>query len=516
MKNIRFGWDYLHYSKQTEIKKIIEKNFSGFSPDGIYPNDSDTLPLFDLEYQPTNAWHNIVNILEHHHQPKMTLIHKDTTDFIKDNESFVYIIATNGGPELWCGGDTERNTLFHNIKEHTKEHIRKGKVVVTIDLSFEGFPIDGTDEMSVLDMGRHPHLAETVHKRAEEEKFPIENIVFLSANHKDVEYYKEWCEEKNIKKPMNWILLDWCEKAISSDFKHLEDTFEDNFNYKKDNIDTIKHYLCLCRRLKTPRIFHHLGLNYFNLLDKGSVSCILPKWEIRSVFKDIDRTKMEMNNAGEVTFSDCATEDDTEFNKTLKDSVFLDDIVDEWWTKFNHFGALGRRRYLFPLRRKKNIKSFLKKLPLLVDKTSFNTLDSFHHWDTKLYKDTMFSYVYETWSMSTNMVFFSEKIYKCILNYHPFLGMINYQTIDFMKRNGYKSFSPWIDETYDIISDPDERSEYLFKELQSLCEMPINKLLDWYGAQSDILIHNREVFMTNKHLENSTKQFLKVWEKHYE
>ena len=49
------------------------------------------------------------------------LENKDTTEYIKNNEAFIYVIATNGGPELWCGGTTKRNTLFHNIKEHTKE-----------------------------------------------------------------------------------------------------------------------------------------------------------------------------------------------------------------------------------------------------------------------------------------------------------------------------------------------------------------------------------------------------------
>ena len=44
------------------------------------------------------------------------LIHKDTTDYIKDNETFIYLIATNGGPRLWCGGHDDRGTLFHNLK----------------------------------------------------------------------------------------------------------------------------------------------------------------------------------------------------------------------------------------------------------------------------------------------------------------------------------------------------------------------------------------------------------------
>ena len=205
MAEVRFGWDYWNYSKQPEIKEIIQRDFSGFSPDGVYPNDSDTLPIFDSNYQPTNAWHNIVNIVDRHIEPRCTLINKDTIDFIKDSETFVYIVATNGGPELWCGGTTERNTLFHNIKEHTKNYIREGKVLLTIDLSFEGFPMDGTDKLSTFDMGPNPHLAETVHKRAEEEKFPIENIVFLSANHKDPENYKKYLFDDPISESVNKI-----------------------------------------------------------------------------------------------------------------------------------------------------------------------------------------------------------------------------------------------------------------------------------------------------------------------
>ena len=234
-------------------------------------------------------------------------------------------------------------------------------------------------------------------KRAEKEKFPIENIAFLSGNHKDPETYKKWCEENNIKKQMNWILLDWCERAISSDYKHIPNTFEENFNYKKDNLDNMKHYLCLMRRWKPSRVYNHLALNHHNILDKGSVSAILAKWDVKSIFKDIDRTKLEMNNAGEVTFSDCATEDDTEFNRTLlKEDEVLDVVTEEFFQRMRpDLSMLGTSSETYKIRAKENIKSFLNKLPLVVDKTSFNTLDSFHHWDSQLYKDTFFSFVYD-------------------------------------------------------------------------------------------------------------------------
>ena len=54
IEKIKFGWDYWNYSRQSEIRKII-KRFGGFSPDYTWQNDSDTLPLFDSNYQPTNA-----------------------------------------------------------------------------------------------------------------------------------------------------------------------------------------------------------------------------------------------------------------------------------------------------------------------------------------------------------------------------------------------------------------------------------------------------------------------------
>ena len=513
MKQIKFGWDYWNYSRQPKIRKIIKKDFSGFSQDYTWQNDSDTLPLFDSNYQPTNAWHNIVPIFDHH-IPHHKNIHKDVTDYIDDDESFVYVISTNGGPDLWCGGSTERNTLFHNIKEHTKEHIRKGKVLVVIDLSFEGFSIDCSDKYSSREMGGYPHLAETVHKRAESEKFPIENIVFLSGNHKDPENYKKWCEENNINKSMNWILLDWCERAISSDYKHTPNTFEENFNYKRDNLDNIKHYLCLMRRWKPSRIYHHLALNYHNLLDKGSVSAILAKWDIHSIFKDIDRTKLEMNNAGDVTFSDCATEDDTEFNRTLlKEDEVLDIVTEEFHNRMkpdlSHF--LGTTNTTYKIRAKDNIKSFLNKLPLVVDKTSFNTLDSFHHWDSKLYKDTFFSFVYETLALSPNIVFFSEKIYKCILNFHPFVAWANPHTLKFMNENGYKTFSPNISEVYDTKITPENRSILVMKEMVTLCNMTNIQLLDWYGQQEEILTHNYNHFMTEDRFMKSVNQFSEVY-----
>ena len=43
--------------------------------------------------------------------------------------------------------------------------------------------------------------------------------------------------------------------------------------------------------------------------------------------------------------------------------------------------------------------------------------------------------------------------------------------------------------------------------------MSIKDLLDWYGNQSEILIHNYNHFMHNNHLQKSGDKFLKVYDK---
>ena len=124
----------------------------------------------------------------------------------------------------------------------------------------------------------------------------------------------------------------------------------------------MKHYLCLMRRWKPSRVYHHLALNHHNILDKGSVSAILAKWDVKSIFKDIDRTKLEMNNAGEVTFSDCATEDDTEFNRTLlKQDDVLDIVTEEFFQRMRpDLSMLGTSSETYKIRAKENIKSLHK------------------------------------------------------------------------------------------------------------------------------------------------------------
>lgn len=75
----------------------------------------------------------------------------------------------------------------------------------------------------------------------------------------------------------------------------------------------------------------------------------------------------------------------------------------------------------------------------------------------------------------------SEKIYRCFALKHPFVLFARPGTLAELRRQGFKTFSPWIDESYDLIENDDERFDAIFKEITRL--MAHNHNEDWYHIQ---------------------------------
>ena len=93
-------------------------------------------------------------------------------------------------------------------------------------------------------------------------------------------------------------------------------------------------------------------------------------------------------------------------------------------------------------------------------------------------------------------VFLSEKIFKPISNLQPFLVFGDYLTLAELRRLGFKTFEPFIDESYDLEIDPKKRMFLLEKELLKLKNMPIEELHNWYYSITDILLYNQKHLYT--------------------
>ena len=88
----------------------------------------------------------------------------------------------------------------------------------------------------------------------------------------------------------------------------------------------------------------------------------------------------------------------------------------------------------------------------------------------------------------------SEKIYKPLTNFHPFLYLSNSRTLEVLKDLGFKTFHPFIDESYDKEPDNLKRFNMILSELKRLCNMEISELHDLYWQLSDTLIHNQNTY----------------------
>ena len=60
------------------------------------------------------------------------------------------------------------------------------------------------------------------------------------------------------------------------------------------------------------------------------------------------------------------------------------------------------------------------------------------------------------------------------------------------KKYGFRTFHPFIDESYDEIENDGERIKFLFDEITRLKNKSIDEIHEWYCSIKDTLIYNRK------------------------
>jgi hypothetical protein len=100
------------------------------------------------------------------------------------------------------------------------------------------------------------------------------------------------------------------------------------------------------------------------------------------------------------------------------------------------------------------------------------------------YKDSWFSMVTESGVRGGAVERFTEKPFKAVLGLHPFLILGLPHTLSQMKSYGFRSFTPYIDETYDTIEDDLTRITVLLAEFRRLTSLPDS---EWVRLSQDLL-----------------------------
>lgn len=126
-----------------------------------------------------------------------------------------------------------------------------------------------------------------------------------------------------------------------------------------------------------------------------------------------------------------------------------------------------------------------------------NGLDDF-------YENSYFSIVSETnyFKEMGEAIFLSEKVFKPVLKMHPFILASRPHSMRKFSELGYKTFSPFIDESYDVEEDDSKRLLMIVEETKRLCNLSKTELETFLHGCKEICEHNYQLLVGKKFNQN--------------
>jgi hypothetical protein len=359
-----------------------------------------------------------------------------------------YMICSgvNHHPDNWAGTHLAfRNEVkngFSYLSQQYLKDLREGRAMLLLDQSLEGY--------------QTTWLWEYFHTECKDYNINPRAIIYITGNLLCKEQYKNWADEHNISERMNVLPYAHFEEDvhfISKEMK-LDITVEKHIQYKKENVDKIKTYNCLQKRLRAHRIWFYIHLYEANLLDHGLVSMNSYEYT-QTYFEGRVPTQLISENANNILPLLVHGKSNTEHDDNFYIRRILDTVCLDSWIS-------------------------------VVSEASFGDQD--------------------------HTLFLSEKVFKPIACLHPFIVVGNKGSLKKLREMGYRTFEGFIDESYDELPTF-ERFEAIIESIKQV--QSIQNKFAWYESMKDILIHNYNTFQRNSKRENPACIELKNHYKEY-
>jgi len=207
----------------------------------------------------------------------------------------------------------------------------------------------------------------------------------------------------------------------------------------------------------------------------------------------------------------CFNKLNREHRMVLLERMIYESLVDKAWYSFEGEGNFKEiipnlSDQTFPLI-KQNIDMFPLRLNITEDR--HNPVD-IQPEDLQYYKDSYFSVITETLFYDKSRknqfhrpfvedsLFLTEKTYRCFALNHPFVLMARPYCLRVLREQGYKTFSPFINESYDEIENDDLRFEAIVKEIKRLNNFTGGDWEVWQTGIKEIVEFNQNHFHANK------------------
>jgi hypothetical protein len=224
-----------------------------------------------------------------------------------------------------------------------------------------------------------------------------------------------------------------------------------------------KKFLCYNRNVKAHRLYITAMLMSKNLIDKGFFSMYLYGQQTHGMSED---TRYVYNMLVDY------------FPKTWKDAA---NVLEDNYDKFPITLSLGTDNA-------HNMHEITEEDFAHYNDSYFGIIT-----ETKYFHDNPTNLSLLKTDLSLDGYLFSEKTYKFIAGKLPFIMVGVPGALRALRDLGYRTFYPYIDETYDTIQDDEERMFAIIKEIERLCGLGDDKWLIIQDRLQGIVEHNFNV-----------------------
>lgn len=274
------------------------------------------------------------------------------------------------------------------------------------------------------------------------EKFDIKpsEIIYISGNlpvQLNFDYYRQICTENNIT-PLTLVLTNTFE-SMAGEYFLSENINFNNFCGRKE-----KKYISMNGAARPHRIFFTGLLFHKNLFEQGFYSFT----ESKNLFSKIDWPK----------HSPFLME---KFSTTLRENEHK---LPCYLTNIDN-----------------NLTWFKKDDELFFKKARFNIIQETNFFNHNV-NINCFNY--------GNSIFLTEKTFRSMGFSCPFLMLNRPYTLKSLREYGYRTFHPYINETYDLIEDDDERLLAVGEEVERLCKLSDEEWAQIFNNIVNALEHN--------------------------
>ncbi len=371
-----------------------------------------------------------------------------------NSKTRIHLIEPMGGMNHF------EETFLNNINQKVIDDIKDNKCLLVIS--------------SVAEGNINCESLRNIHLILDNHKLPPKNVLFIQSNYNLQKQYDEMCNMYNVQEKINILITQHkLESCIESYVQMINGEWDFKVYPKEPSINLWED---VEKILDKPRDYYYLSYNKTLRPDREALLSLMLKEDL--IKKGLVSIGLKESN----TFD------------FIKDNI---EEVQKWSNKLKELQPLN-------VSGEPPISS--------LDEGKYKGLNVCGYTYGDQFRRVYFMVVTED-VFEADSMFFSQTTYKPIVSLTPFIMFGSpYMMKNLREIQGFKTFSPWIDESYDEEENHEKRLYMIVNEIKRLCSISKEKMNKWYYEMKDVLIYNQNHLLNFK-LEDYSKIYNYIYNK---